>query len=102
MQALLQAVKTRIPDVKGEEQDSLLLALLSDADMLIKNYTGRESVPEQLRGAQVRLAVMLFNRLGTEGEKSRTEGDIQRSFDALLQGMRHELLPFRVVKTGSA
>ena len=100
MHELLSALKTRLPEVKNEEQDSLLLALLSDAEALIKNYTGREAVPEALHSAQVRLAAMLFNRLGTEGEKSRSEGDIQRNFDSLLQDIRYELLPFRLVKTG--
>ena len=97
---LLLELKRRLPDVKNEEQDSLLLALLRDAASMILNYTGLAAVPAPLLNTQVRLAVILYNRLGTEGDKSRTEGDVNRTFDPLPDALRQELLPFRIVKTG--
>ena len=51
-------------------------------------------------GVQVRIAVMLYNRLGAEGEKSRAEGDITREFELLPHDIRAELLSHRLAKTG--
>lgn len=68
MHELLSALKTRLPEVKNEEQDSLLLALLSDAEALIKNLSWQDEVPKELQNTQVRIAVMLYNRMGAKAK----------------------------------
>lgn len=60
---------------------ALLEELLSDAKDCILNYCNRDVLPARLQGAQLRLAVVFYNRLGTEGESSRDEGEISRKFD---------------------
>lgn len=97
---MLGEMKKRLPDVQGEEQDSLLLALLDDAGAMIQNLTWRSEVPGALKNAQVRLAILLYNRLGAEGETARTEGDVQRAFDALPQDVKKEILSCRMARTG--
>ena len=97
---VLFEMKRRLPDIQNKEQDDLLLALLCDAASMICHYTGHSAVPEPLLNTQVRLAVILYNRLGTEGDKSRAEGDINRTFEPIPDALRQELLPFRIVKTG--
>ena len=97
---LLHELKRRLPEIKNEEQDDLLLALLQDAASLICNYTWQPSVPDGLHNAQVRIAVMLYNRLGAEGEKSRTEGDVTRSFDLLPPDLVREMQSHRLARTG--
>ena len=99
---LLHELKRRLPEIKEGEQDDLLLALLQDAASLICNYTWQPSVPAALQSVQVRIAVMLYNRLGAEGEKSRTEGDIARTFDLLPQDVLREMQSHRLARTGNA
>ena len=63
---MLGMLKMRLPDVKGKEQDALLLSLLDDAGAMICNMTWRSHVPEALKNAQVRLAAVLYSRLGVK------------------------------------
>ena len=100
MHELLSALKTRLPEVKNEEQDSLLLALLSDAEALIKNLSWQDEVPKELQNTQVRIAVMLYNRMGAEGEAARTEGDIRRAFDFLPADIKGEIISRRMARPG--
>ena len=61
----------------GEEvQDGLLSSLLEDAAALICALTWRKEVPPELENAQVRLAVIFYNRMGMEGENAHQEGRI--------------------------
>ena len=52
------------------------------AERAVLDYIGREELP---RGADCivdKLAVIYYNRLGNEGENSRTEGGISQSFNS--------------------
>lgn len=97
-QTLLTALRTHLPDASGEDT-ALLSALLSDAEALIKALTWRDQVPDGLKNAQVRLAVVLYNRMGMEGEKEHSEGDVRRSAEDLPEGLRREILSFRRAMT---
>ena len=56
-------------------QDCLDLAI--DA---FKDNTGRDSVPKSAESLVIRHAIIIFNRLGNEGETARTEGGISQTF----------------------
>ena len=99
VEEMLTALKARLPGVTGDGQDALLKALLADAESLIRALTWRESVPPALQSAQVRLAVVMYNRLGAEGEESRTEGDVTRRFSALPEDLRREIFAYRTART---
>ena len=92
---MLERLKRRIPDGKDE---ALLNDLLSDAQGMILAYTGRDSVPLVLQGAQVEIAAMLFNRMGMEGESSHSEGSVSRTAESLPEYIRRQLNPFRLAK----
>ena len=80
----------------GEEvQDGLLSSLLEDAAALICALTWRKEVPPELENAQVRLAVVFFNRMGMEGETDHAEGDVRRSVEGLPDDLRKEIFAFR-------
>ena len=64
-QTLLPMLLTHLPDASVSDS-ALLQALLDDAAALIKALTWREQVPDGLKSAQVRLAVILFNRMGMD------------------------------------
>lgn len=92
---MLGKLKRRIPDAQN---DALLEDLIADAGRMICAYTLRDAVPEALEAAQVELAVMLYNRMGMEGEASRIEGSVHRSVDSLPECMRRQLNPYRLAK----
>ena len=92
---MLDRLKRRVPDARD---DALLSDLLSDAENMILAYTGRDSVPLVLQGAQIEIAAMLFNRMGMEGESSHSEGSVSRSADSLPEYIIRQLNPFRLAR----
>ena len=88
-----------MPDAQDEQ---LLKELLEDAERMICAYTMRESVPEALRGAQLEIAAMNFNRMGMEGENSHGEGSVSRSIESLPEGLRRQMNPWRLARAVEA
>ncbi|NLD82578.1 MAG: hypothetical protein GX637_00280 [Clostridiales bacterium] len=97
-QAMLAELRTRLPDAQ-QAPDALLSSLLSDAAALIRALTWRDEVPQGLENAQLRLAVIFFNRMGMEGETDHTEGDVRRSQQDLPEALRREICAYRLAKT---
>lgn len=89
----LASLRSHLPGEQGE--DSLLLSLLEDAKALICALTWRTEVPRELENAQVRLALVFFNRMGMEGETDHAEGDVRRSVEGLPADLRREIFAFR-------
>jgi hypothetical protein len=77
--------------------DDLLLALLSQADSLIKGYLCVDSLPVDLLNPRVSLVLTLYNRLGAEGERKRVEGEVSSTFEdgAIPAAIRVMLQPYR-------
>lgn len=72
--------------------DDRLNLFLEAAEDSILDIIGREELPQRLESVKVELAVIAVNRLGTEGENSRSEGGISSSFvDGLPEDMRLRL-----------
>lgn len=92
---MLDKIKRRIPDARDE---ALLNDLLEDAGKVICAYTMRGAVPEALEAAQIEIAVMIFNRVGMEGESTHDEGSIRRNADSLPEYLRRQLNPWRSAK----
>ena len=84
---LIQAMRLRLPDAK-DASDEMLLAM-----------TWRQTLPEALESAQVRLAIILFNRMGMEGESEHVEGDVRRAAPCLPDELRREIIAFRRAHT---
>ena len=55
---------------------------LDMATSKVLDYIGREALPKGAESIVIQLAVIYYNRLGNEGETSRTEGGISQSFNA--------------------
>lgn len=64
----------------ADPNDERVGALLLRAENTILDIIGRKSVPEQLLDVQAELALIYFNRIGTEGEKKRSEGEITSDY----------------------
>ena len=88
----MERVKARAPDIP----DALAAALLEDARDAILAYTERTELPAVLTGAQVQLAVVYYNRMGTEGETSHSEGGVSRGMESLPADIEAQIGPYRV------
>ena len=92
---VLEKLKRRIPDAGN---DALLGDLLDAAEAAILAYTGRTALPDALRGAQLELAAVLYNRMGMEGESAHSEGGVSRAVESLPEALRRQLNPYRLAR----
>lgn len=92
---MLERLKQRLPDGTSE---ALLQELLQSAEGIICAYTARTEMPEALSAAQLEIAVILFNRMGMEGESAHVEGSISRSAESLPEFLRRQLNPWRLAR----
>ena len=96
MTAMLARLKRRLPDAADE---ALLGDLLSEAGAFLRAYTNRTELPEALEDAQMRVAVILYNRMGMEGESSHSEGGVARTAEMLPEDLKRWLNGWRVART---
>ena len=76
-------VLARLQKLIPEETDTdILTQLISDAEAFVLAYTGRKTLPDQLVRTTGDLAVVAYNRLGTEGDAARSEGGESYTFDS--------------------
>jgi len=92
--ALIDTVKILL-DMSPAPPDALLEQLIAQADALILGYLGLSALPPGLDSPRAMLAVVLFNRLGAEGEKKRMEGSVTSFFETVPDIIRLQLRPFR-------
>ncbi|WP_346888336.1 phage head-tail connector protein [Clostridium sp. UBA1056] len=89
----LEKIKIRIPDAN----DDLLNQLLEDSEADILDYTNRNVLLPKMKGLQRELAIVYYNRMGSEGEASRSEGGISVSYE-MPEGIKNRLKAFRRLK----
>lgn len=90
---MLDNLKLRL-DIPLEDtsRDEKLSLLLSDAQDAVLDYIGRDALPDRLKSVAVELAVIAYNRQGTEGESGRDEGEASYTFiDGLPQHLKDRL-----------
>ena len=67
--------------VRLNEEDTVLLEqLLEDAEAGMLDYCKRDVLLPRMLGLQRELAIVYYNRLGSEGESSRSEGGVSVSY----------------------
>lgn len=93
---MLARLKLRLPEV---EDDALLTDLLEEAGAFIRAYTRRSEVPKELQDAQMRIAAILYNRMGMEGETQHSEGGVSRTAQALPEDLKRWLNGWRLART---
>lgn len=84
----------------GEGDDKLLSLLLSDAEEYVLAYTCRTHLIPQLEKPVRDLALIAYNRMGTEGETGRSEGGGSYSFDSAPKQIYDVLNRFRLARIG--
>lgn len=84
--------------ISNEEQDTLLTALLEDAEQYALGYTGRSVLPAALEGAALELAILRYRRRGMEGETVHGEGGLQTTMEGLPSALEKLLNRYRRAK----
>lgn len=92
--------KLKLITGEGDDKINLLSLLLSDAEEFVLSYTNRTVLPDGLKKPVRDLAVIAYNRLGTEGETGRSEGGESYSFDAAPIQIYDVLDRYRLVGVG--
>lgn len=71
----------KLAKLTGESDEELLSLLLENAEDYILTYTNRSTLIDRLRGAKLELAAAAYNKIGSEGIASHSEGGISVSFE---------------------
>ena len=95
----LEKLKRRL-NVTETDRDALLDDLLEDAEAFVLGYTGRKSLPDELKGVVVETAAASYNLLGLEGASSHAEGGVSATVDLLPKQMKAQLDRYRIAKVG--
>ena len=83
----------------NEEDTALLEQLLEDAESEILDYCNRDVLLPRMLGLQIELAIIYYNRLGSEGESSRSEGGVSVSYSTdIPENIKRRLNSYRRLK----
>lgn len=93
----LDKLKKRIPEANEED----LIAALDDAESAILNRrypfsTSEMALEGKYYNLQLRIAVVLYNKRGAEGESSHSEAGVNRSYESL-DSLLKEITPMGAV-----
>lgn len=96
----LEKLKIRL-NIKKEDtsQDDLLNIILEDSEAEILDFCNRDTLLPKMEGLQRELAIIYYNRLGSEGETSRSEGGVSISYSTdIPESIKNRLIAFRRLK----
>ena len=94
-----KAIEKLIILTKSNDEE-LLETLLDEAEAFVLAYTNRTKIVIGLEKAVRDLAVIALNRLGTEGENSRSEGGESYSFDNAPRQVYDTMNRYRLARVG--
>lgn len=84
----------------GESDEELIQMLLEEAQSKILALTSRTVVIDALRPSIRDLTVIAYNRLGMQGESSRSEGGISSAFVEVPQTIQDTIKRYRIARVG--
>ena len=70
----------KLKQLTGESDETVLSSLLLRAENIILSETNREKLTPAIKRLLPELAIELYNRSGSEGEQSRSEGGISVTY----------------------
>lgn len=95
---MLTKLKLRL-GVADDSQDVLLEQMLEDAQNEILDYCNREVLLPRMEALQRELAIIYYNRQGTEGEVSHSEGGMSVSYSTEIpENIKARLNAYRLAK----
>lgn len=84
----------------GESDEELLSLLLLMAEERLLELTNRTKMTTKLTSAKRNWAVIAYNRLGMEGEGSRSQGGISSAFIEIPEEIMGAIKAFRIARVG--
>lgn len=99
--AQLDKLKARL-GIKDASQDALLESILEDvgADMLA--FTNRTELLPSMNSLQIKIAIIEYNKQGSEGMSSQSQGGISQAWvDGLPNDVQSTLTSFRRLKVSN-
>lgn len=96
----LEKLKIRLGiSLSDISKDDLLNMCLEDAQNEILDYTNRDTFVTRMEALQRELGVIYYNRQGSEGENSRSEGGISVSYSTEIpEAIKSRLNTYRLLK----
>lgn len=82
--------------ITGESDEDLLSLLLSMAEEKVVSLANRTKMIDQLKPAVRDWAIVAYNRMGTEGETSRSGGGISSSFAEIPKDIEDVIKRYRL------
>lgn len=97
---MLDKLKVRLGiDIADNSKDALLNQMIEDAANEIMDYCNRASILPKMEGLQRELVIAYYNRQGTEGEASHSEGGISISYSTEIpENIKSRLNAYRLLK----
>ena len=89
-----ERLKAKLPELKEEKLEALYL----EAEGMVLACAGRQNLPRALETAVLQLAVVLYNREGTEGETSHSEGGVSRTMEGIPAEIERQIRPYRLAR----
>lgn len=80
----------------GESDEELLSLLLTMAEEKVLSLAGRTKIIDPLKPAVRDWAVVAYNRMGTEGETSRSGGGISSAFAEIPKDIEETIKRYRL------
>ena len=90
----------KLSKLTGESDEALLSLLHEEAQEFVLAYTNRTRMIDPLKNPVRDLAVIAYNRRGTEGENSRSGGGESYSFDNAPKQIYDVLNRYRLARVG--
>ncbi|MEG0153699.1 MAG: phage head-tail connector protein [Cellulosilyticaceae bacterium] len=85
-------------NIQDKSQDAFLTYLLQDTLEYFLHYTNLPVLPKGCNQLIIQLALIRYNSTGNEGESSRSEGDISRSFNSFPKHIQLQINQYRKVR----
>lgn len=90
----------KLKKLTGESDEELLSLFLEFSEQDLLRETKRTRLPDVFTGAVLELAVIKYNRIGTEGETSRSQGGISTSFSDMPANIQKLVMDSRLARVG--
>ncbi len=90
----------KLKKLTGESDEELLSLLLEEAEAFVLSYTNRTRIVTGLEKSVRDLAVIALNRMGTEGESSRSEAGESYNFNDAPKQIYDVLNRYRLARIG--
>lgn len=97
-----EAVLARLQILLPDADAGLLNQLVIDAAEFACGYTNRKELPDGLLRTVGDLAIIAYNRRGTEGESARSEGGENYTFETAPAQVYDVLKNYRLARVGGS